>query len=496
MKNIVNDSIIKLCAKLNNMRIVGEPSKDEYNYLKNMIIDDMMKANYQLSREYLEKKLESFRLLLSENRAGLNGLYGFCLNKTVVISNKISRLIKEGNIEDIRKTNEYSTLFHEALHFVQNASSKHFYKGVNLLGLVEGATEKEAVEQLGKKRSTITESFQYNFKTNSLPYVPCIIVMQQLEELYGKGLVSAFTYDLNCDLVEVMRNDLGNELTKKIINYTNKCAKGVKTDNNISNIQNEIMISYFTKRVYNASTKEQANDILNKLLSYGNKRFNVFGNSDYEKYFNDMYEVLKAKELVDQNTQTFIKPKYYDGFTKEDVKDFFYNSVYDIMLSALLNYLEGSEYLSKNIEDLSKSNESFFNNNKPVVYDYIGDVNSYILMIFDNKVCLRAVYIDEKGLEKKVGMIGDIVDGMASFNYYDLKIDILINEDNKITLFDNKSGRFVLDKSNAYEFGDKQKYKLLRDAFEAIKFTSEKQTKFGGYKNYHNAGISTSSKSK
>lgn len=490
MENIKGNPMIRLAVGVNNLKIIGKADEKEKAIIYKLIMEDILKANSNYDEKMLIDKLNKSNIYYTDI-LGFSGPAALNCYKDIFINRSIYELVSLGDFEEIRKLPEYKAVFHETLHVLQDASSK---KGnvfaQNLTGMIEGATEKECVEYFNEKRSTISQNYQYNFKTSSVPYVPCIIIMQQLEAMYGKDIVQRFTYNFDLDLINTMKNDLGNELTKTIISCTNLWAKNKKTMINIGELQDQLMNAYFTKRVYACNTKEEANQVMNQLLSLGNRRLNIFNNNNYENYYNTMLEVLKVKNLFDERTPKFVMPEFYEYYNQEDIKNLFKRQAKDYCSDALGKYLFEEGISPRNSEELvSKANE-FFGNYNPKFFDYITDNNAYNIFVDGDMVRMTSVRKDEKGLEKISIGRSKLSEGKALLNTIDGEINVSVDEKG-VLLTNTFDKQYHLQETNNYDLNEKDKLKLLRGTVEELRLLKETKKQYEAYKDmlgYDNNG--------
>lgn len=463
----------KQVLRLNGLKIVGKADKDELEILLNIIIEDIMSQNSNLLRDDLNNHFKNLKIYFCEQLPRFSGARGSAIGKKIFINKEILDLINSHDLNLVRESESYKTIFHEAIHFIQTSSlKKRFYNGLDLKGMIEGATEKETIETISKKRSTILTNAKYNFQTDASPYVPYIIIMQQLETLYGRELMQDFTFNLNHSLLDKMKNDLGLDLTRRIIKYCSTSQKRQKES--LENLQNEMMHLYFDKRVNQVINIEEAERLLSKLKNLGTKRLKKFDSNEYEKYYKKILSILQSR-IVGFNVDKHInfEPKFYENSTLEDKKMEIKEMFISMLTEKLQIYLFESEPIPRNSNELVEKFENFNFNNFKYYESLSSNTSVAVWVLEDGSFNLCSIISQKDKQDVKFSRCGKIENGHANIEYKNIKFEInLLSNSIVLKTSDNMSEKIIQESD--FKISKIDAYKMLLESLSCQKLFNKK----------------------
>lgn len=464
----------KQALKFEGLKIVGIAEKNEKEIINNLVIEEIIKRNPDLKDYDFYSKTKNIKIYFCEKLPRFRGFDGAAIFKKIFVPINMYNYIKENKISAIKSSAEFKIIFHEFIHFVQGSSLlTRFYKSHDLVGLIEGATEKETIETLGNNTSTFTGKCQYNFKTTAVPYVMGISIMQQLEVLYGRELVKQFTFFKDTKLIDYMIKDLGKDFTFLLIDSCKKYINPSKKTISFESLQNKLMHNYFTNKIKTISYLEEAKVLLNKLKELGTARVKLLDSTEYENFYNKIYFELKEKyDELDSTNNKYQEPVYNNTSTLEDrykkMKDSVETDVFNNIPSSIIE--NNRKKLDTNAIFNAFDNLDFHNYK---IYEYV-DSNMFCNISVINKSFVQAKIIitNDKGVDNAVNFSGKIENGLCHLNKDDINMIYDFNN-NKVVI--NEKEFSVQDKTEEY-LNKKNLYNIFKEVIkENYKYNKKKE---------------------
>ena len=397
--------------KSEGIKPLGEADDNEKGFLLELFYDDLQKVFGYISKEDFKKATEKLKVVFCKYTGF--GSRGICSDNKIMVSYLLVNYINSKDKEAIRKDSCYSTLAHELIHYIQHYYANNhifgarMFKGQDLIGLIEGGTEFQTNKMLGSGTGFERNNCRFNFPSGTA-YLSNVVLMSQLEVLYGKELVDKFCFKSDKTLIETIYNDLGKDFTYKLIKATKLWAFNKKNDFSLDNIQNELMKRFFEKRFNEVKTEEQATRLLNKLKDLGNQRMYIKESDTYENFYNSKLDLMK-KRFPDLNIENnkFVNPNMLPIQTiemrKTRIEYFVLQNIISIIDNDIFNYNPDYDDKHFKINNISDMKNAFINYdfNNIEVYNSINGTDMYYVVI-DKKNDKCTLYSITGTLEEKM----------------------------------------------------------------------------------------------
>lgn len=464
----------KQVSKIDGLKIVGIAEKNEMEIINSLVIEEIIKRNPDLKNFDFFSKTKNIKIYFCEKLPKFRGVNGAAIFNKIFVPINVYDCLRENKINELKLSEEFKTLFHEFIHFIQGSSLlTRFYKSHDLVGLIEGATEKETIETLGKNTSTFTGKCQYNFKTTAEPYVMGISIMQQLEVLYGREVVKQFTFFKDRKLIDYMINDLGKDFTFLLIDSCKKYINPYKKTISFESLQNKLMHDYFMNKIKTISSLEESKILLNKLKKIGTARVKLLDSTEYENFYNKIYLELKGKyDELDSVNNKYHEPIYNNTSTLEDRYKEIKDSVEVNVFNNILNSITENNRKKLDIDVILNMFDNLdFHNYE--IYEYV-DSNTFCNIFVVNKsfAIAKIIITNDKGIDNSINVSVKIDNGLCHLNKDN--INIIYDFNNKKVVINEKEFS-IQDKTEEY-LNKRNLYNIFKEVIkENYKYNKKKE---------------------
>lgn len=335
------------------------------------------------------------------------GKFGLCPSGLYHPSTK-NIYVSEDAVEYMYETGESDkTVVHEAIHKLQDISL--FYKGKEIRGFIEGATEYYALktDTLGKIGAIINENTRYNLPLS--PYIEHVSIMAQLGIVFGEEMLEDFAFGYNKTLLNEMTSQYGSDFYEKMRRGLNNFIKVEKDSSQLlDELQTLILDRCYQEKYKQIESIDDAIAFFKELKRIDYVRGHIKGNNYFRKFYEQKYSecILKFQEDIDKLKEfeytepTFLKVQSWDEI-KEDLNNLVLNSV---CTSNILqdNILSRDKYTRYAILKDGRLHHLLLYDGKPISYNIASEMEGNIHTRID-------INNDTKGFEVNVTeMSGDI----------------------------------------------------------------------------------------
>ena len=369
----------KQVVRFNGKRIIGKADEKELETLIDMLISDIERVYFDLPKEEIKKILSKSTIYFTQiNKPTFSGADAMTALNKIFIDESVLEIVY-GKSE---KNNVYYSLLHEAIHVIQSHYSlKRRYKGHDIIGLIEGATENAVCNIRKNKRSTIWREKRYNFNSSAATYFPSIAIIRQLEVFFGKEIVDNFTYKQDFALIDLMINSFGEDFTYQLLDETSKIARFKESKFDFDNYQNYMFKKIFDTQLDKVNTVSEAELFLNKLMEYGKEIVRTKSNEDFRKYYEEILDkVVEKIPNFNITNYKYENIEYLPVETREDIE----KRIKKFITSLIVDNNINNE--SSSVEEMI----SAINNldiNKIEIYKYENDNNIMLIANLTNDLC-------------------------------------------------------------------------------------------------------------
>jgi len=256
------------------------------------------------------------------------------------IDKKDADKICYSNPEKLIDNISYRTIVHEIIHILQ---SKISYKGKEIRGFVEGATELMALRATTKERSYHEGEFSANFPGS--PYINLVSLMAQFEVMFGKDLLEEFALHKESTLLDKVKEEFGTEVYESLRKDMNANSRNKETQLSVNDWQNSLLRIYFDKKIENVNNQEEAEKFLEKLKEMDRVRIRIKGDNFYQEYYSKTLERLKTRyPNLDEKQYQYEQYQFHPAIYRDE------------MIKKMDKHTLFSIPLPTNIEDFEKLN--------------------------------------------------------------------------------------------------------------------------------------------
>lgn len=326
--------------------------------------------------------------LLNENNTGYlinrTGRFGICPDG-IYSPTSNNLYVKDEFIEYMIESGKSSkVVIHEAIHKLQKFSP--FYKGKEIRGFLEGATEYYALktDTLGK-RGSIMDNGKVRYNIPDSPYIGNVTIMAQLGIAFGEEKLEDFAFGENTELLDEMRLQYGNKFYETMRKGLNSFVKTVDLSDKaklINELQTLILNECYQCKYDQIKSIDDAITFFTELKSIDDIRQHILG----DNYFKDFYEqkysecVLRFPEAKDTlRTFEYKEPTFLKVQSLDEIKESLDNLV--------LNYVCTSSILEENIAERDRYSR----------YAVLLDGNLHHLLLRDGKPFSYSVFNEMDG---------------------------------------------------------------------------------------------------
>lgn len=276
-----------------NKRILGEASKDEIEALSRVIAEGISKIDKTLTENEICNKLtKKLKIVYTEQLPSLSGAKGLAGGNNIYLNKEDVDEIIDRKKEDLIDKEAYNTIVHEAIHKLKGKIS---YKGKEIRGFSEGATELISSRVALRNRSSTNREKTYSSNFPESPYNRLVMIMAQLEVIFGKDEIGKFALTKDSSLLDKLEQLVGKKLYEELRKDTNRSSRGKSFGyRKFSDWQNILLTSYFDKEIKNIDNQEEAESFLNKLKKMEYTRLKIKDDSFYKDYYTKCFEQLKT----------------------------------------------------------------------------------------------------------------------------------------------------------------------------------------------------------
>lgn len=414
------DLILNLGSFLTGVKVVGKVEKDIQNQIYKIISENIKKSYNEKYDGEIANILESGDdiKILEPTGNHFSGAYALFhpWSKSIYI--------RDGEIEDIYETGECNNIvLHESIHKIQDYNGlKNPYKGKDIRGFIEGATEYmtlKAMGDFGKIGNYDGCRGEPRYNIPHTPYLECVSIMAQLGVIFGEEEVKEFAFGKNKNLLKSIKQH--ENLYEEIRKNLNAFAQG-KFDypimyEKMNNLQNLLLQSCYQQKFEQVKTVADAEKYFSELKELDNVRAHFEGDT----YFKDFYEE-KYKECLERFPQEH-----------EKLQKFQYKDIEFLNLMSKDDIIESLNNITFNLVCVSDNKDENIDRLKKVKrYVIIQDGTIHHLLVYDNHYSY---------------VMGNTKNGLADISFENHKND----EEIKRKLFHSKGGfkkEFALEEKN------------------------------------------------
>ena len=288
--------------------------------IMNKIKEYILGVDKTRTKEQLDKDLKGVNIRLFELYGGDDNIEGFAnpLYDDIFIHKDV---YEKGKIP-------YKLIVHETIHKLQNLGIKH----KKYLGLIEGATDSYTHKIMNIKKSSKYKKSLLNIPVGAYNHSEALF--NTLNLILGEEIMQEFALKGNLKFINQFKELYGEELLKRVIDFTNKSAV-IEYDNpneevdDFKKLQDDILNNAFERMFDSISNAEGFIDYFNKLKEFQNYRYRDIDNGDMilQNFYNTKLE--KAKKILKewgQNTSVldtclYENEEFYPHIDKNEIKE-------------------------------------------------------------------------------------------------------------------------------------------------------------------------------
>ena len=420
-----------LIKKIHGKKIVGKASRDEIESLCKKVAQSIAQVDSKRSEEEIYKELvDKCKIIYTEQLPVFSGAKGFALGNSIYIDQSSIYQIINGNLENLKDSEDYQTIVHECIHKLQNSRLK--YRAKSVRGFVEGATELMALRATRKERSHYYgQGVSTNFPETA--YANQVSLMAQLEIIFGKELVEDYALRQNQDLLDRVVEMLGDEQFDLLRKDMNADARGKETECDFNYWQNFLLETHFDDEIENIQSQEEAETYLSRLKQMESVRVKIDDDDTFKEYYlSKLEDIVNMYPDLDTEKFAYKESEFYPAlYFDEEIKKLDEN----LLLYLTPNFGTIEDFQKINLKDYKRYR--LVKNDK--IYEVItfnGEANKFYTIDEDNEFAsfnrkmngdseIFYPYVIGSAFEKKIDNILNL----------SAELDISIkNEDGKILL--------------------------------------------------------------
>ena len=405
-------------------KIIGRGSQEEVNSLCKIVAKTIAKVDSKRTEEEILKDLsKKLKITFTEQLPVMSGAQGLSSFNTIFIDKEDFDGTIEAKPEDLIDNGNYETIVHESIHKLQ--SPRRQYRGTNIVGFIEGATELMALRANSKPRShdRYDGSVKWNFPPTA--YNNLVSIVAQLEVMFGKENTEDFALRSDMGLMDKTIELLGKRDFKDLGRDLARDARGKEPGTPITHWQNILMQRYFDGKIRNINSQEQAESFLEQLKELEKVRIKVKNEDYYEKFYRSKLDILKQKfPELDVEKYSYKETEFYPKiYFDEEIR---------IMDRETLNR---GIIIPETLEEFESLDLSKYKR-----YRFVKDQSIYEAVVRDNKdVMFNFIDEDNRPLVKYLGGKFKDRDVLAA------GLDVVV-EDGKVTFSSNPPiGKYSID---------------------------------------------------
>lgn len=221
---------------------------------------------------------------------------------------------------------DLNVVIHENIHKIQK--TKLLFRGKDVRGLVEGATEYATQKILNEKRSHVSgmnkNKIRYNMGQCS--YQNNVSIVEQLDIVLGNNEMLKYALDnSNNYALKKLTQEYGKDFFETIRNASAKLLKDDGSDEKelLKQVQDTILYTCYEKKYANIKTKEEAIEFLKELKRLNLARAKIEGDESLEQFYKEKYKVLQEKFLgKDLQDLKYTEPEFYPCYLNKEEKEY------------------------------------------------------------------------------------------------------------------------------------------------------------------------------
>ncbi len=285
--------------RIKGVKTTGKLSSEQSNIIWKIVAEYISKIDKRSSDEVFNKLSRKGHIIkiqtMKSRKQRFMGLYQ-PINNNMYIQESVLNNISENNVETLK------TLIHESLHKLQRCML--FFHGKSIRGLLEGCTQYMTLKIIDSKKSTTfkVDNKTVTINTPIISYMENVSIMNQLDIILGKDLISSLGLEGNFNFFYELRKVYGKDLYEDIRKTCNKFIKTTDLSQKINMmqlLQNKILVTCYNKKFENIKTADDAVSYLDELKSLELIRYRINGDTYFKEFFEQKYEEINQKFLKD-----------------------------------------------------------------------------------------------------------------------------------------------------------------------------------------------------